>query len=119
MLIKQLLIFNDSHLKNKWTYLYEYIKVILCPGYDGKLHPFTKAQFSTIEVLVEMPMTRWEFRIVPCQQEQIPLQHAPRCWSVVMRFTDVQRPAPLNLLRHFAAQYKSLVIIIIHSAIFL
>jgi len=29
-------------------------------------HYVTKAQFSTIEVLVAMPMTRWEFRIVPC-----------------------------------------------------
>jgi len=44
------------------------------PGYDVKLHPavlpllssFTKAQLSTIEVLVAMPMTRLEFRIVPC-----------------------------------------------------
>jgi len=26
----------------------------------------TKAQFSTIEVLVAMPMTRWEIRIIPC-----------------------------------------------------
>jgi len=32
---------------------------------------------------------------------------------LVMRFADVQRPAPPSLLRHFAAQYKSLVIIII------
>jgi len=36
------------------------------PGYDVKLNPVTKAQFSTIEVFVAMPMTRWEFRIVPC-----------------------------------------------------
>jgi len=28
-----------------------------------------------------------------------------------MRFADVQRPASLSLLRHFAAQCKSLVII--------
>jgi len=27
------------------------------PGYDVKLHPVTKAQFSTIEVVVAMPMT--------------------------------------------------------------
>jgi len=39
---------------------------MVCPGYDVKLHPVTKAQFSIIEVLVAMPMTRWEFRIVPC-----------------------------------------------------
>jgi len=38
----------------------------ICPGYDVKLHPVTKAQFSTIEVLIAIPMTRWEFRIVPC-----------------------------------------------------
>jgi len=37
-----------------------------CPGYYVKLHPVTKAQFSTIEVLIAIPMTRWEFRIVPC-----------------------------------------------------
>jgi len=39
---------------------------LLCPGYDGKLHSFTKAQFSTIEVLEAMPMTRWLLRINPC-----------------------------------------------------
>jgi len=27
------------------------------PGYDVKLHPVSKAQFSTIEVLVALPMT--------------------------------------------------------------
>jgi len=40
--------------------------VVVSPGYDVKLHPVTNAQFSTIEVLVAMPMTRWEFRIVTC-----------------------------------------------------
>jgi len=35
-------------------------------GYDVKLHLVTKAQFSTFEVLVAMPMTRWEFSIIPC-----------------------------------------------------
>jgi len=40
--------------------------MVIGPGYDVKLHPVTKAQFSTIEVLVAMQMTRWEFRIVPC-----------------------------------------------------
>jgi len=34
-------------------------------GYDFKLHPVTKAQFGTIEVLVAKPMTQWGFRIVP------------------------------------------------------
>jgi len=29
----------------------------------------TKAQFSTIEVLVAIPMTRWKFWIVPCLAE--------------------------------------------------
>jgi len=32
---------------------------------------------------------------------------------LVMRFADVQYPAPLCLLWQFAAQYKSLIIIII------
>jgi len=32
---------------------------------------------------------------------------------LVMRFADVQWPAPLSLLQHFAAQYKSFAIIII------
>jgi len=40
--------------------------IVVYPGDDVKLHPVTKAQFSTIEVLVAMPMTRWELRIVPC-----------------------------------------------------
>jgi len=38
------------------------------------------------------------------------MQHASRCW-----FADVHWPAPLTLLRHFAAQYVSLVIIIIND----
>jgi len=32
---------------------------------------------------------------------------------LVMRFADMQRPAPLSLLWHFVAQYKFIVIIII------
>jgi len=32
-----------------------------------------------------------------------------------MQVVSVQKPAPLSLLRHFAAQYKSLVIIIIST----
>jgi len=32
---------------------------------------------------------------------------------LVMRFADVQLPAPLSLLRYFAAQYKFLVIFFI------
>jgi len=39
----------------------------VCPGYDIKLHPVTKVQFSTIEVFVAMPMTRWKLSIVPCR----------------------------------------------------
>jgi len=49
-------------------------------GYDVKLHSVTKAQFSTIEVLVAMPMTRWEFRIAP----------ATCLKMLVKRFADVQ-----------------------------
>jgi len=30
---------------------------------------------------------------------------------LVVRFADVQSPAPLSLLQHFAAQYKFFVII--------
>jgi len=72
---------------------------------------FTKAQFSKIEVLVAMPMTRWEFMIVPCLAGG---NASATCLKMlVMRFAVVQWPAPLNLHRHFAAQYKSLVIIII------
>jgi len=58
-----------------------------------------------------MPMTRWEFRIVPC----LAGGHASAtCLKMlVMRFADVQLPVLLSLLLHFAAQYKFLVIIII------
>jgi len=62
----------------------------------------TKAQFSTIEVLVAMPMTRWEFRIVPCLAGG---NASATCLKMlVMRFANVHRPAPLSLLRHFVAQ---------------
>jgi len=59
------------------------------PGYDVKLHPVTKAQFSIIEVLVAMPMTRWEFRII------VPYlaggNASATCLKMlVMRFADVQ-----------------------------
>jgi len=52
------------------------------------MHPVTKAQFSTIEVLVAMPMTRWEFWIVSC----LAGGNAPAtCLKMlVMRFADVQ-----------------------------
>jgi len=67
--------------------------------------------FSTIEVFVASPMTRWEFRIVPCLAGG---NASATCLKMlVMRFADVQWPAPLNLLRHFVAQYKSLIIIIL------
>jgi len=58
------------------------------PGYDVKLHPDTTAQFSTIEVLVAMPMTRWEFRIISC----LAGGNASATWlkMLVMRFADVQ-----------------------------
>jgi len=65
-----------------------FIQVVVCPGYDVKLHPVTKAQFSTIEVLVAMPMTRWEFRIVPCLAGG---NASAKCLKMlVMRFADVQ-----------------------------
>jgi len=54
-----------------------------------------------------MPMTRWEFRIVPCLAGG---NTSATCLKMlVMLFANV--PAPLSLLRHFAAQYNSLVII--------
>jgi len=62
--------------------------LITGPGYDVKLHPVTKAQFSTIEVLVAMPMTRWEFRIVSCLAGG---NTSATCLKMlVMRFADVQ-----------------------------
>jgi len=58
------------------------------PGYDVKLHPVPKAQFSTFEVLVAMPMTRWELRIVPCLAGG---NASATCLKMlVMRFADVQ-----------------------------
>jgi len=67
------------------------------------------AQFSTIEVLVAMPMTRWEFKIVPC----LAGENASATYHkmLVMRFSNVQWPAPLSLLLRFGAQYKCHVII--------
>jgi len=58
------------------------------PGYDGKLHPFTKAQFSTIVLLVAIRMTRWEFRIIPSLAGG---NASATCLKMlVMRFADVQ-----------------------------
>jgi len=69
------------------------------PGYDVKRHPVTKAQFSTIEVLVAMPVTLWELRIVPC----LAGGNAPAtCLKIlVMQVADVQSPAPLSLFYIF------------------
>jgi len=53
-----------------------------------ELHPVTKAQFSTIEVLVAMPMTGWEFWIVPCLAGGN--VSATYLKMLVMRFADVQ-----------------------------
>jgi len=48
----------------------------------------TKAQFSTIEVLVVMLMTRWEFGIVPWLAEG---NASATCLKMlVMRFANVQ-----------------------------
>jgi len=71
----------------------------------------TKAQFSTIEVLVAMPMTRWEFRIVPCLAGG---KASATCHKMlVIRFGDVQWSAPLSFYSMFKSQYKFQVIIII------
>jgi len=51
-----------------------------------------------------MLMNQWEFRIVPCLAGGN--ASATFLKMLVMRFAD----APMSLLRHFAAQYKSLVI---------
>jgi len=62
-----------------------------------------------------MPMTRWDFRNVPCLAGG---NASTTCLNMlVMRFADVQWPAPLSLLLHFATQYKSLVIIIHWSSL--
>jgi len=45
-------------------------------------------EYSTIEVLVAMPMTRWEFRIVPCLAGGN--ASATRLNMLVMRVADVQ-----------------------------
>jgi len=58
-----------------------------------------------------MPMIQWEFRIVPWIAEG----NVSATWlkMLVMRFVDV--PSYLSLLEHFAAKYKSIVIIFIIS----
>jgi len=64
------------------------IVIYVHAGYDAKLHLVTKAQFSTIAVLVAMPMTRWELRIVPCLAGG---NASATCLKMlVMRFADVQ-----------------------------
>jgi len=58
-----------------------------------------------------MPMTRWEFRIGPCLAGG---NASATCLKMlVMRFADVQWPAPWSLHRMFKAHYKCQVIIII------
>jgi len=60
----------------------------VCPGYDVKLHPVTMAQLSTVEVLVEMLVNRWEFRIALCLAGG---NASATCLKMqVMRFADVQ-----------------------------
>jgi len=96
-----------TKLINEYTYGQMSISEFICSAYDVKLHPVTKVQFSTIEVLVAMPMNWWEFRIVPCLAGG---NASATCLKMlVMRFADVQLPAPLSLLLHFAAQYKTIV----------
>jgi len=48
---------------------------------------WTKAQFSTIEVLVVVPMTQWEFRIVFCLAGRN--ASATYLKMLVMRLADV------------------------------
>jgi len=52
----------------------------------------TKVQFSTIEVLVAMPMTRRELRIVPClaRGNARAVTFFKMLDFLVMRFADVQ-----------------------------
>jgi len=74
----------------------------------------TKAQLSTNEVLeAHLLMTRWKYRIVPCLAGG---HVSVTCLKIlVMRFADVQSPAPLSLHSMFKAQYKCQVIIIAQS----
>jgi len=58
-----------------------------------------------------MPMTRWEFRIVPCLAAGN--AYATCLKMLVVSFAYVQRPAPLSLQTMFKAHYKYQVIIII------
>jgi len=32
-----------------------------------------------------MPLTRWEFRMVPCHQQEMPLKHSSRFWSCLLQ----------------------------------
>jgi len=58
-----------------------------------------------------MPMTQWGLRIVPCLAGG---NASATCLKMLlMRFADVQWPAPLSLHSMFKAQYKCQVIIII------
>jgi len=64
---------------------------------------------NTIEVLVAMPTTRWEFRIVPCLARK---KASATCLKMlVMRFVDV--PAPLSFHSMFKGHYKCQVIILL------
>jgi len=60
--------------------------------------------FGTIEVLVAMPMTRWEFWIVPCLAGG---NASATCLKMqVTCFVNVQWPAPLSLYSMFKSQYN-------------
>jgi len=55
-----------------------------------------------------MPMTQWEFRMIPCLSGG---NASATCLKMlVMRFADVQQPAPLSLHSMFKAQYKCQII---------
>jgi len=58
-----------------------------------------------------MPITRWLFKIVPCLAEGN--ASATFLKMLVMRFADVQWPAPLSFHSISKAHYKCQVIIII------
>jgi len=81
--------------------------VFINPPYRHKLHPVIKAQFSTIEVLVAMPMTRWLFRIVSCIAGGNASATCLRC--VLPMCND----CAYEFVLHFLAQYKWLALLLL------
>jgi len=71
-------VYHSIHARHSCTFAFIAIFSSFCVDISTSLQPqgmvrkqvhtkciVTKAQLSTIEVLVAMPMTQWEFRIVP------------------------------------------------------